>query len=457
MRLGSTGAAVPGSLTALPSTQGATRPSASPQTDDVAYLDGTGAAALVRVVPLAGGEPRTVATVPGARHVSWTADGTGLVVTTWDEVAGSTVLRVDVASGQQATLYATPAAVSGALLRTVDRAAPVVSLGAPVLTRGRAAGSLQVSDDTRPTGDLSIACVLDNSDIPCSPQGGWSSPVLVGPHRLTVTVTESGAAVTRSVQWETRTPARRTDLDGDGKADLLARDAGGRLYLYPGTGTGSFAKPRAYGSGWNAMTSIAATPNFDRDGDVDLLAADKAGSVYVYPGDGRGSLGARRLVATGLTGRVVAPGDMTGDGIDDLFRIDPAGVPWVVPGDGAGGVSGAYAVGGRGWNSYTALVTPGDLTGDSYPDLLVRDASGRLHLFATNQHGQRLSPVSYGLGWNTMTALVGPGDFNGDGKPDLLGRDTAGRLHMYPGNGAGGFGARVSYGTGWNTMTAIIG
>jgi hypothetical protein len=48
-----------------------------------------------------------------------------------------------------------------------------------------------------------------------------------------------------------------TDLNGDGKADLLARDTSGVLWFYPGNGKGSFSTRTRIGSGWNAMNALA--------------------------------------------------------------------------------------------------------------------------------------------------------------------------------------------------------
>jgi hypothetical protein len=46
------------------------------------------------------------------------------------------------------------------------------------------------------------------------------------------------------------------DLSGDGKSDVLARDAAGILWLYPGTG-GFGLQPRIkVGTGWSGMKAI---------------------------------------------------------------------------------------------------------------------------------------------------------------------------------------------------------
>jgi hypothetical protein len=49
------------------------------------------------------------------------------------------------------------------------------------------------------------------------------------------------------------------------------------------------------------------------------------------------------------------------------------------------------------------------------------------------------TPERIGTGWGAFTALLWPGDFSGDGRPDLLARQPNGVLDMYRGNGTGGW------------------
>jgi hypothetical protein len=46
------------------------------------------------------------------------------------------------------------------------------------------------------------------------------------------------------------------DFNGDGNVDILSRDAGGALWLYPGNGSGGWLPRTLVGSGWNVMTMI---------------------------------------------------------------------------------------------------------------------------------------------------------------------------------------------------------
>ena len=46
------------------------------------------------------------------------------------------------------------------------------------------------------------------------------------------------------------------DWDRAGGNDLFARDAKGRLWLYPGDNAGGFGWPHQIDTGWNIMTDI---------------------------------------------------------------------------------------------------------------------------------------------------------------------------------------------------------
>jgi FG-GAP-like repeat/FG-GAP repeat len=81
------------------------------------------------------------------------------------------------------------------------------------------------------------------------------------------------------------------DIDGDGLTDVVARDAAtGHLYLYLGTGGGAAPfRPRTdIGAGWNAYTRIAAPGDLDGDGRADIVAATPGGLLYRYSGSGHG-------------------------------------------------------------------------------------------------------------------------------------------------------------------------
>lgn len=246
------------------------------------------------------------------------------------------------------------------------------------------------------------------------------------------------------------------DYSGDGKADVLARDSGGILWLYPGNGIGGWQARVRVGSGWNVMTSIVASGDLSGDGKADVLARDVNGVLWLYPGNGRSGWLTRMRTGSGwnVMNYLVSPGDFNGDGRGDLLTRDTSGVLWLYPGAGRGAWQSRMRV-GSGWNVMSALVGPGDFNGDEKTDLLARDSSGVLWLYPGDSRGGWLPRLRVGTGWNVMNAIVGPGDFNGDTKVDVMARDGAGVLWLYPSSGSGGWMPRQRIGSGWNVMTAV--
>ncbi|MFD5429483.1 FG-GAP repeat domain-containing protein [Streptomyces sp. NPDC127084] len=130
------------------------------------------------------------------------------------------------------------------------------------------------------------------------------------------------------------------DLTGDKKADLLARDASGVLWLYPGTGNTAapFGVRTKIGAGWGVYNSLAGGTDVTGDGRADLVARDTAGKQWLYAGTGTAAkpFGGRVQVGTSwqIYNSVVAPGDLNSDGRADLVARDKTGVLWYYKGTG---------------------------------------------------------------------------------------------------------------------------
>jgi FG-GAP-like repeat/Tachylectin len=229
---------------------------------------------------------------------------------------------------------------------------------------------------------------------------------------------------------------------------------------------------------WGAMRRVvlaaalllcvgAAPARADWSGDnkADVLAVDSAGKLLMYRGTGAGRFvaGGGRPIGTGWGSftALLAPGDWSGDGKPDLLARTTDGVLLLYRGNGAGGfLSGQGEQIGTGWGSLTALLTPRDWNGDGHPDLLARTSDGKLLMYRGNGAGGFLSPTAQqiGTGWQDFTALFAGGDWDGDGHPDLLARDADGVLFMYRGDGHGGFvtGNRERIGSGWQGFNALF-
>lgn len=245
------------------------------------------------------------------------------------------------------------------------------------------------------------------------------------------------------------------DFDGDGNQDVIARDASGNLWLYPGNGSTGFLSRVLLATGWQSMTAIVSVGDFNGDGHPDIVARDSTGSLWLYPGNGAGALGPRTLISTGWQSMTMIQGvaDLNGDGHADILARDRSGAVWLYPGTGTGTLGTRTQITlPAALGTGTAIVGVGDANGDGDADILVRDSAGNLSTYPGNGNGTFGSPVSAGAGWNGFT-VISIGDFNHDGTEDLLGRDSTGALWLYDGAGNGTFPTRVKVGTGWSPYT----
>ncbi|MFJ9432890.1 FG-GAP-like repeat-containing protein [Streptomyces sp. NPDC101490] len=260
--------------------------------------------------------------------------------------------------------------------------------------------------------------------------------------------------------WSSETSPRALgfgDLNGDRKADVLVRDLVGRLWFLPGDGRG-----RLVGSGWNGMNALVRHGDFSRDGREDVIAREAAtGKLWLYPGTGTGALGTRKLLGSGgwnSMSRIAALGDLTGDQRSDLLTVEKAtGRLWLYPGTSTGTLGGRKLIGSGGWNSMNALVGPGDMDGDGRADLYAREAStGKLWLYPGKVGGIGARKLVGSGGWNSRTSLIANGDWSGDGKPDLIATAGLDWLVQYEGTGRGGLGAgQETTGTWWSLNGAF--
>ncbi|QGZ48553.1 N-acetylmuramoyl-L-alanine amidase [Streptomyces sp. QHH-9511] len=89
--------------------------------------------------------------------------------------------------------------------------------------------------------------------------------------------------------WQTYNMIISTgDLTGDGKPDLMGRDTAGALWLYNGTGVAAkpFGPRVKIGTGWQTYNTILGPSDLNRDGRVDVIARDGSGALWLYTGSG---------------------------------------------------------------------------------------------------------------------------------------------------------------------------
>ncbi|OFI37354.1 hypothetical protein BIU82_09815 [Arthrobacter sp. SW1] len=435
----------------------------APSTPDLAAASDTGRSSTDNVTNDA--TPTFNGTVPvGVTAVSLRIDGGAPFTASVTGGSYTRTLGSPLAPGTHTVQALSGALTSGTLTFTVDTTAPAVTIVPPFPSSPTADRTPTFSFTVNEAGAAFECRLLPNNatwDPTCLSPKTFDAQVN-GAYSFEVRATDAagnlGAVANRSVVIGTGgVTGGMHDFSGDGRADVLARDSSGRLWLYRGNGTGGFQPRTLVGNGWNIMTSITGTGDFSGDARADILARDTSGRLWLYRGNGTGGFQPRTLVGNGwnIMTSITGTGDFSGDARADILARDTSGRLWLYRGNGTGGFQPRTFI-GNGWNIMTSITGTGDFSGDARADILARDTSGRLWLYRGNGTGGFQPRTFIGNGWNIMTSITGTGDFSGDARADVLARDTSGRLWLYRGNGTGGFQPRTLVGNGWNIMNAIV-
>ncbi len=254
------------------------------------------------------------------------------------------------------------------------------------------------------------------------------------------------------------------DFDGDGRLDFAAGRNGfivaeqrsfRDLAIYLDTGAGHFAL--TYSMPFALYYAKTAVGDFDGDGAMDLAFGD-SDRVVVYPGHGDGSFGAEFMIPIQGFPAALAAADLDRDGKDDLIlsvsRIGSSDDPLVVlPGLGPGrfGAAREYPEA-----ALTTIILTGNLNGDPYPDVVLRNACtvtpcpsvDWFAVFLGSADGSlRPGPRLELDGWPAAMTLA---DINKDGRDDVIGITEcqteycyAHRLAVFVGNGDGTFTGQI--------------
>ncbi|MGW3656469.1 FG-GAP-like repeat-containing protein [Streptomyces sp. NPDC005151] len=203
------------------------------------------------------------------------------------------------------------------------------------------------------------------------------------------------------------------DMDGDRCVDTLVRDTAGTLFRYSGRCRGVVARnsPRkAVGGGWNQYNVLTSPGDMNGDGKADLIARQTStGDVYFYAGKGDATFKPRVRIATNWKAyaQITGAGDLNGDGRGDLLAHDTKGVLWRYYASGDAKVIKARTQLFTKWGgSYNAVIGVGDMTEDGKPDLLSRDGHNDLWVNAGNgkgSFGARKSVYSSYTGYKALS------------------------------------------------------
>ncbi|MFF5923184.1 FG-GAP repeat domain-containing protein, partial [Streptomyces flavochromogenes] len=220
-------------------------------------------------------------------------------------------------------------------------------------------------------------------------------------------------------------------------------------------------------SGTSTITRKPQPRDFTDNGSPDLLMLNEQGTVEVWDTahtPQRTSLGWYNTYSGfngwGVYDRLSVPGDLGGNSTPEIIARDKSGDLWLYSRasyDAFLSLSPRVRI-GTNWGVYDKIVGGSDLTADGKPDLLATDKSGGLWLYPGT--GNLNAPFSdrknIGSSWGIYNQIVATGNLAGAPAGDLVARDAAGVLWMYLGNGDGTFAPRVKLGGGWNEYTRIV-
>lgn len=158
------------------------------------------------------------------------------------------------------------------------------------------------------------------------------------------------SAATVGTGWAAMENVAFGDVNGDNRADILARD-GGKMYLYVGRGLGKFAERDLVGEGW-ASLSRHTTADADGDSEGDIWATNASGELFFWKRSGADFATAVQ-VGSGWNGfRQMTSMDVNGDLKADLVAIRTSdNTLWQWLGTGSGGFSSGVQV-GSGWTGW---------------------------------------------------------------------------------------------------------
>src|SRR3954469_10546376 len=199
------------------------------------------------------------------------------------------------------------------------------------------------------------------------------------------------------------------DLNGDGKLDLVTGSAAWgdtSVSVLLGNGDGTFQEQVPYSV--PGASNAVALADLNGDGKADLVAGSSFTSVLL--GNGDGTFQAPDVVGYG--GYSVAIADLNGDQILDLVKTQGTSVlVQLGNGDGTFQEQTSYA---DGPGSFRVAVA--DLDGDGRPDLAV-DGDYGVQVLLGNGDGTFQPAQSFSVDLPHAVAIA---DLNNDGKPDIV-------------------------------------
>ena len=243
------------------------------------------------------------------------------------------------------------------------------------------------------------------------------------------------------------------DFNGDGKADILWRNVNGDVYIDLSNPGGAFTGFTGHDVGVIPTSwTIEQIGDFNGDGKADILWRNANGDVELYLSNaGAGFTGFNHLdigvIPTSWSIQQV--GDFNGDGkADILWRNSNGDVDIYFSNPGAG-FTGFTSVDIGALGSSWTLQQVGDFNGVGKDGMLWRNSNGDVELYLANPGAgfTGFTVVDVGV-VSSALSVAAVGDYNGDGKADILWRNSNGDVAFWLSNSGAGFTGFTSHDNG---------